>query len=105
MGAADRVSLERLTDDLRRVPDPACAVEALALAGYFNPEVVPLMAHLVEKKDWRTQSRAVSVLLHLGGRAKAALPALLRAQREDIPGSENAIRRIHQAQMHEKRRR
>ncbi len=96
MGAADRVSVTRLAKDLNTEPDPACAVEALALAGYFNADVVPAMIHVLEENDWRAQSRAVTVLLHLGARAKPALNALAHAQRAEIPGAENALVHIRQ---------
>jgi len=104
MGAADRVSIDRLISDLRSQADPACAVESLALAGYFNGDVVPSMTRLLNDPDWRTQTRAVAVLLHLGRRAKPALSALAHAQKEGVPGAENAINHIYQAVAHDKHR-
>lgn len=105
MGGADRVSIDRLVDDLRREEDPACAVEALALTGYFNADVVAAMARLLDdRNDWRTRGRAVSVLMHLGSRAKAALPALVRAEHAQIPGAEIAVARLRQSLGRQKRR-
>jgi HEAT repeat protein len=106
MGAADRVSIGRLTDDLRHDEDPPCAVEVLALTAYFNPEVIPAVGRLLDgKNDWRTRCRAVAVLVHTGGKAHTILPLLLRAQREAIPGADNAVTRLRQTLAREKRKR
>jgi len=105
-GAPERVSISRLTDDLRQGNDPSlCASEILTHAGFFNPDVVPAMIRLLNQPDIRLRARAVDVLLPLGSRAKSALPQLQKAQKEGVPGAGQAIQAIKQAVSRERRRR
>ena len=95
-GSADRVSISILIDDMNRDEDTArCAEDVLGLAGLFESDVVRSMSRLVsEDKDPDLRSRAARVLMHLGPRARDAIPALLRAQKDQIPGSEMALRAV-----------
>jgi HEAT repeat protein len=97
-GAHDRVALTLLINDLRGSEDDArCAVDALAAAGPFEPGVVSEMIHLLNGKDRELRMRAASVLRQMGPRAREALPALERAQKDQIPGAAQAVRAIKNA--------
>ena len=53
------------------------------------------MTRLVQDdKDPDIRSRAAMVLMHLGPRARAAIPALLRAQKDEVPGAAMALKAI-----------
>jgi HEAT repeat protein len=94
-GAWDRVAVALLAADVRRRPENvACAVTALGMAGHFNAEVVPATLRLLEEKDPETRRLACLILMQLGPKAKDALPALAKAQKENVPGAENALRAI-----------
>jgi len=85
-----------LISDLKKDEDTArCAEDVLGLAGLFDPDVVRSMIRLVqEEKDPDIRSRAAQVLMHLGPRAHDAIPALVHAQKDDVPGAEMALRAI-----------
>ena len=95
-GSTDRVSIALLTSDLRKDEDTArCAEDVLGLVGLFDFDVVRSMTRLVqEDKDPDIRSRAARVLMHLGPRAREALPVLLRAQKEEVPGAAMALKAI-----------
>ncbi len=95
-GAWDRVSTALLIGDLRRDDDTAlCAENVLGLVGLFDEAVVYSMMHLVQQdKDIDVRSRAAHVLMHLGTRARPAIPALQRAREEKVPGADVALRAI-----------
>jgi len=95
-GAPDRVSTSLLIDDLRKDEDTArCSEDVLSLAGLFDLDVVHSMTRLVEEeKDPDIRSRAARVLMHLGPRAREAIPVLLHAQRDDVPGAAMALKAI-----------
>jgi HEAT repeat protein len=107
MGASDRVAVRRFSDELRTSAEEfPCALGVLALAGQFMPEdVVSRMIGLLQSKDRAARARAAAVLIHLGARAKPALPALAVAQKDHIPGTDAAARAIRQALPREKRSR
>ena len=92
----DRVLPRDLIGDLNRDEDTArCAEDVLGLAGLFDNDVMRSMIHLVgEEKDPDVRSRAARVLMHLGPRAREAVPALLRAQKDQIPGAEMALKAV-----------
>ena len=53
------------------------------------------MTRLVqEEKDPDMRSRAARVLMHLGPRAREAVPALLHAQRDNVPGAAMALKAV-----------
>ena len=57
--------------------------DVLGLAGLFDNDVMRSMIRLVgDEKDPDVRSRAARVLMHLGPRAREAVPALLRAQKD-----------------------
>jgi HEAT repeat protein len=95
-GSTDRVSIALLIDDLRKDEDTArCAEDVLGLAGLFDIDVVHSMIRLVqEEKDPDIRSRAARVLMHAGPRAREAVPVLLRAQKDDVPGASMALRAV-----------
>lgn len=95
-GYSDRVSIALLMGDLRRDDDTArCAENALSMAGLFDPDVTFSMIHLVQtEKDPDVRSRAAQILMHMGPRARQAVPALMRARDEKVPGAEMALRAI-----------
>lgn len=95
-GATDRVSIALQISDLKGDEDTArCAEDVLSLAGLFDLDVVHSMTRLVqEEKDPDIRSRAARVLMHLGPRAREAIPALLRAQKDDVPGAATALKAI-----------
>jgi HEAT repeat protein len=95
-GSTDRVSIALLIGDLRKDEDTArCAEDVLGLAGLFDPDVASSMTRLVQDdKDPDIRSRAAMVLMHLGPRARAAIPALLRAQKDEVPGAAMALKAI-----------
>jgi HEAT repeat protein len=95
-GSPDRVSISLLIGDLSRDEDTArCAVDVLGLAGLFENDVMRSMIHLVEEeKDPDIRSRAAHVLMHLGPRAREAVPALLHAQKDQIAGAEMALKAV-----------
>ncbi len=95
-GSADRVSILLLIGDLSRDEDTArCAEDVLGLAGLFDNDVLRSMIRLVgEEKDPDVRSRAARVLMHLGPRAREAVPALLRAQKDQVPGAEMALKAV-----------
>jgi HEAT repeat protein len=96
-GATDRVSIALLINDLKKDEDTArCAEDVLSLAGLFDADVVHSMTRLVqEEKDPDIRSRAARVLMHLGPRAREAVPALLHAQKDDVPGAAIALKAVH----------
>src|SRR5207245_9370843 len=81
---------------LARDEDAArCGDDVLGLAGLCESDVVRSMGRLVsEEKDPDLRSRAARVLMHLGPLARDAIPALLRAQKDQIPGPELAIKAV-----------
>ena len=95
-GSVDRVSIPLLISDLRKDEDTArCAEDVLGLAGLFDNDVIHSMIRLVqEETDPDIRSRAAQVLMHLGPRARDAVPALLRAQKDQVPGAEMALRAV-----------
>jgi HEAT repeat protein len=95
-GSADRVSIALLIGDLGRDEDTArCAEDVLGLAGLFDDDVTRSMIRLVaEDKNPDVRSRAARVLMHLGPRAREAVPALLQAQKDQIPGAEMALKAV-----------
>ncbi len=95
-GSADRVSIALLITDLSRDEDTArCAEDVLGLAGLFDNDVMRSMIRLVgEEKDPDVRSRAARVLMHLGPRAREAVPALLRAQKDQVPGADMALKAV-----------
>jgi HEAT repeat protein len=95
-GSIDRISMTLLVSDLKKDEDTArCAEDVLGLAGLFDPEIVRSMIRLVQdEKDPDLRSRAARVLMHLGPRAHDAIPALIRAQKDGVPGAEMALRAI-----------
>jgi len=95
-GSTDRISIELLITDLRRDEDTArCSEDVLSLAGLFDPEVGRSMIRLVQDdKNPDIRSRAARVLMHLGPRARPAIPALLRAQKDEVPGAAMALKAI-----------
>ncbi len=95
-GSTDRVSISLLIEDLRRDEDTArCEEDVLGLAGLFDNEVMRSMIRLVqEDPNPDVRSRAAHVLMHLGSRARDAVPALLRAQKDHIAGAEMALRAV-----------
>lgn len=98
MGAADRVSVAVFINDLRSgASDVHCAEDALGMAGLFNPDVVPALTKLLDEKDRETRSRAAFVLMQLGYKAKDAIPALQRAQKDQVSGADNALKAIRNA--------
>jgi HEAT repeat protein len=105
MNAADRVAISRLIDDLQNPDDASCAAAALGLAGHFNPDVTPALIHVLQGKNRDVQSQATAILMQLGSRAREALPALVQARHDEIPGAENAYRVIHEAVLRENRQR
>jgi len=95
-GSTDRVSIALLIADLKKDEDTArCAEDVLSLAGLFDSDVVRSMIRLVqEEKDPDIRSRAARVLMHLGPRAREAIPALVHAQKDEIPGAAMALKAI-----------
>ena len=95
-GSTDRVSTALLISDLKKDEDTArCAEDVLSLEGLFDADVPRSMIRLVqEEKDPDIRSRAARVLMHLGPRAREAIPALLRAQKDDVPGAAMALRAV-----------
>lgn len=95
-GSTDRVSIALLITDLKGDEDTArCAEDVLGLAGLFDSDVVRSMIRLVqEEKDPDIRSRAARVLMHLGPRAREAIPALVHAQKDEVPGAAMALRAI-----------
>ena len=95
-GSIDRVSIPLLISDLRKDEDTArCAEDVLSLAGLFDNEVMHSMIHLVQDEtDPDIRSRAAGVLMHLGPRAREAIPALIRAQKDQVPGADMALRSV-----------
>ncbi len=95
-GSSDRVSISLLIGDLGRDEDTArCAEDVLGLAGLFDNDVMRSMIRLVrEEKDPDVRSRAAHVLMHLGPRAREAIPALLQAQKDQIAGAEVALKAV-----------
>lgn len=95
-GSFDRVSIALLMNDLRRDEDVArCAENALSMAGLFDTDVIYSMIHLLQtEKDPDVRSRAAQILMHMGPRARQAVPALMRARDEKVPGAEMALRSI-----------
>jgi HEAT repeat protein len=95
-GAVDRVSIPLLIGDLRKDEDTArCAEDVLGLAGLFDSDVIHAMSRLVlQETDPDIRSRAAHVLMHLGPRAREAIPALIRAQKDQVPGAEMALKAI-----------
>jgi len=67
------------------------------MAGHFNREVVPAMTRLLDQADPEVRRQACLVLMQLGPRAKDALPALQKAQKENVVGAENAVRAIRES--------
>jgi HEAT repeat protein len=98
-GSTDRASSALLIADLKKDEDTArCAEDVLSLAGLFDSEVVHSMIRIVqEEKDPDIRSRAARVLMHLGPRAREAIPALLRAQKDEVPGAAMALRAVRTA--------
>ena len=103
-GALDRVSTALLIEDLKKDEDTArCSEDVLSLAGLFDSNVVHSMTRLVlEEKDPDIRSRAARVLMHLGPRAREAVPALLHAQKDDVPGAAVALKAIRARAAHKK---
>lgn len=95
-GSTDRVSIALLISDLRKDEDTArCAEDVLGLAGLFDSDVVRSMTRLIqEDKDPDIRSRAARVLMPLGPRAREAIPALLHAQKDEVPGAAMALKAI-----------
>jgi HEAT repeat protein len=95
-GSTDRVSISLLIGDLNRDEDTArCAEDVLGLAGLFDNDVMRSMIRLVgEDKDPDVRSRAARVLMHLGPRAREAVPALQRAQKDQVPGADMALKAV-----------
>jgi len=95
-GSTDRVSIPLLIGDLRKDEDTArCAEDVLGLAGMFDNDVMHSMMRLVqEDKDPDIRSRAARVLMQLGPKAREAIPVLLRAQKDQVPGAEMALRSV-----------
>ncbi len=95
-GSTDRVSIALMISDLRKDEDTArCAEDVLGLAGLFDNDVMRSMVRLVqEETDPDIRSRASRVLMHLGPRAREAVPALIRAQKDQVPGAEMALRAV-----------
>ncbi len=95
-GAVDRVAIGLLTGDLRGDEDTArCAEDVLGLVGLFDNDVVHSMTRLVrEDPNVDIRSRAARVLMHLGPKAKEAIPVLSHAQKDDVPGAEMALRAV-----------
>jgi HEAT repeat protein len=53
------------------------------------------MIRLVDQeKDPDVRSRAARVLMHLGRRAREAVPALLHAQKDEVPGAAIALKAV-----------
>jgi HEAT repeat protein len=96
LGSVDRISTALLIEDLKKDEDTGrCAVEALGQAGHFEPEVVRSMIHLLEtERNADFRGRAASVLIQLGPKAREALPALVRAAKDQVPGAELAVKAI-----------
>lgn len=107
MGASDRVAIPILAADVKNsaLIDGNCPADALGMAGHFNPDVVPTLAKLLGEKDRETRRRAVHALLQLGAKAKEALPALAQAQKDQVPGADNALNAIRDAVARTRRKR
>ncbi len=106
IGAADRVFVPMLVRDLKSGAGAApCAADALGMAGHFNGDVVPALVVLLNEPDRERRSQAARLLMELGPRAKPALPALARAQRDAVPGAEMAIRALRETIQHPSHRR
>ena len=95
-GSMDRISIALLISDLKGDDDTArCALDVLGLAGLFDPDVARSMIRIVqEEKDPDIRSRAARVLMHIGPKAREAIPALVHALKDDIPGAEMALKAV-----------
>lgn len=99
MGAWDRVAIPLLIADMRNaaLDEFHCPADALGMAGLFNPDVPPALVKLLQESDREIRRRAVHAVMVLGSKGREALPALTQAQKDQIPGAENAIRAIRDA--------
>ncbi|HVO32882.1 MAG TPA: HEAT repeat domain-containing protein [Elusimicrobiota bacterium] len=106
LGASDRVFVAMLVRDLKAGGESeACDAEALGMAGHFNEDVVPALVGLLGEANFQWRSVAARTLMELGPRARPALPALAKAQRDGVPGADIAIKALREMIPHTARRR